>query len=166
MGRRYPRGWSGSGVPRGVTVLGSCLRVPSGLMDEARTYHIGELAARVHLSLRTLRYWEEVGLITPSGRTDGGFRLYTEANAQRVELIKCMKPIDLSLAELRSLADDRDRLADPACPPQEREAAIGRIEPFLDRIRNRLEILRGRIEEAESAALELEHLIIDGSVPS
>lgn len=99
-------------------------------------------------------------LITPSGRTDGGFRLYPEANAQRVELIKRMKPIGLSLEELRTLADDRDRVADPACPPHEREAAIKRIEPFTDRIRNRLEILRGRIEAAEGAALELEQLVL------
>lgn len=131
-----------------------------GIMDQSRTYQIGELATRVHLSLRTLRYWEEVGLITPSGRTVGGFRLYTETNAERVELIKRMKPIDLSLEELRILADDRDRLADPACPPDERDQAAERIEQFLDRIRTRLEILRGRIEDAEVAALDLERLVV------
>lgn len=136
-----------------------------GLMDESRTYQIGELAARVHLSLRTLRYWEEVGLITPSGRTVGGFRLYTEANARRVELIKRMKPIDLSLEELRILADDRDRLADATSPPEEREEAAARIEAFLTRIRHRLEILRGRIEEAEVAALDLEHLVVESTAP-
>lgn len=136
-----------------------------GPMDESSTYQIGELATRVHLSLRTLRYWEEVGLITPSGRTVGGFRLYTEANARRVELIKRMKPIDLSLEELRILADDRDRLADPASPQSEREEAAARIEEFLGRIRTRLEILRGRIEEAEVAALDLEHLVVQSTAP-
>jgi DNA-binding transcriptional MerR regulator len=131
-------------------------------MDLTRTYQIGELAARVHLSLRTLRYWEEVGLITPSGRTVGGFRLYTEANAQRVELIMRMKPVDLSLDELKVLADLRDRLADPDCPAAERARAAAEVEAFISRIRLRCEVLRGRIEEAELAALDLERLVAGG----
>src|SRR5690348_10590123 len=42
------------------------------------TMQIGEVADRIGLSLRTIRYYEEVGLITPSARSPGGFRLYTE----------------------------------------------------------------------------------------
>ena len=43
---------------------------------------IGELADRAEMSLRTIRHYDEVGLLTPSGRSDGGFRLYTDAVAQ------------------------------------------------------------------------------------
>lgn len=39
---------------------------------------IGEVAERIGLSLRTIRYYEEVGLVVPSVRSQGGFRLYTE----------------------------------------------------------------------------------------
>lgn len=46
--------------------------------------HIGEVATRTGLSLRSLRRWEEVGLLTPSGRTDGGFRLYSETDVNKI----------------------------------------------------------------------------------
>lgn len=128
-------------------------------MQRKRTYQIGELASRVHLSLRTLRYWEEVGLITPSARTTGGFRLYTEANALRVELIKRMKPIDLSLEELKVLADLSDLLAGTDGKPAERSAAAAEIEGYIHRIRTRCEILRERVAEAELAAIDLEALV-------
>jgi MerR family copper efflux transcriptional regulator len=45
---------------------------------------IGEVAARTELSLRSLRHWEEVGLLRPSGRTEGGFRPYTEADVEKI----------------------------------------------------------------------------------
>jgi DNA-binding transcriptional MerR regulator len=133
-------------------------------MARPRTYQIGELAARVHLSLRTLRYWEEVGLIVPSARTAGGFRLYTEENVRRVELIKRMKPVDLTLDELKSLADLRDRLIDPDLTPDERANVVGSIESFVARIRLRCEVLRARIDEAEIAVVDLERLIDDTDV--
>ena len=41
------------------------------------TMHIGELADRTGMSLRRLRHYDEIGLLTPSGRSEGGFRLYT-----------------------------------------------------------------------------------------
>ncbi len=128
-------------------------------MQRKRTYQIGELASRAHLSLRTLRYWEEVGLITPSARTPGGFRLYTEANALRVELIKRMKPVDLTLEELKVLADLSDLLAGTDGTPAERSAAAEVIEGFIHRIRTRCEILRERVAEAELAAIDLEALV-------
>ena len=41
---------------------------------------IGEVAARTELSLRTIRHYEETGLVIPSARSQGGFRLYTETD--------------------------------------------------------------------------------------
>lgn len=64
---------------------------------------IGEVAQRTGLSLRTIRYYEEVDLVAPSARTQGGFRLYTEADAQRLCLVKRMKPLDFNLGEMREL---------------------------------------------------------------
>lgn len=130
-------------------------------MQRQRTYQIGELAARVHLSLRTLRYWEEVGLITPSARSAGGFRLYTEENVQRVMLIRRMKPVDLTLDELRILADAADLLSHDQGSPAERAEAAATVDGYIGRIRARCEILRDRIAEAELAAIDLEALIAD-----
>ena len=47
------------------------------------TMHIGELAERTGLSLRTIRHYDDVGLLPAAARTDGGFRLYTEADCDR-----------------------------------------------------------------------------------
>lgn len=66
---------------------------------------IGEVAERVDLSLRTVRYYEEVGLLTPSARSEGGFRLYSATDIDRLLQIKGMKPFGLSLDEMRELLE-------------------------------------------------------------
>lgn len=67
--------------------------------------HIGELAERTGLSLRTLRHYDDIGLLTPSGRTDGGFRLYTADDESRLLLIRRMKPLGYSLDAMGELLD-------------------------------------------------------------
>jgi len=64
---------------------------------------IGELAERADMSLRTIRHYDEVGLLAPTGRTEGGFRLYTEADFQRLMVIRRMKPLGFSLDEMAEL---------------------------------------------------------------
>jgi len=64
---------------------------------------IGVLAERVGLSLRTVRYYEEVGLVTPSDRTKGGFRLYGPEQEARLRIVKTMKPLGFTLEEMRDL---------------------------------------------------------------
>ncbi|GAB2976143.1 MerR family transcriptional regulator [Frigoribacterium salinisoli] len=68
-----------------------------------RTMRIGELADRAGMSLRTIRHYDEVGLLTPSGRTEGGFRLYTEQDFARLMVIRRMKPLGFSLDEMADL---------------------------------------------------------------
>ncbi|AWB92576.1 MerR family transcriptional regulator [Aeromicrobium chenweiae] len=75
--------------------------------------HIGEVAARTELSLRSLRHWEEVGLLHPSGRTDGGFRLYTEDDVEKILVIRRMKPLGFSLDEMKAAMTDLETLRDP-----------------------------------------------------
>lgn len=65
--------------------------------------HIGELAERTELSLRTLRHYDEIGLLEPSGRSEGGFRLYTEDDYERLMLIRRMKPLGYSLEQMGDL---------------------------------------------------------------
>jgi MerR family transcriptional regulator, copper efflux regulator len=71
---------------------------------------IGEVAAAVGLSLRTIRYYEEVGIVLPSGRSIGGFRLYTDADVERFGVVKAFKPLKLSLDEMRDLLGILDTL--------------------------------------------------------
>lgn len=89
-------------------------------MDEAgeggggRHVHIGEVAELTGLSHRTIRHYEEMGLVTPSARTDGGFRLYGDADIARLLLVRPMKPLGFSLEEMRALLEALDVLADPS----------------------------------------------------
>lgn len=94
--------------------------------DTGAVMHIGEVATRTELSLRSLRHWEEVGLLCPSGRTDGGFRLYTEADVDKILVIRRMKPLGFSLDEMRAVMDDL-ALLDGTPSQQEAEAARQRL---------------------------------------
>lgn len=70
---------------------------------QAVTMHIGELAEKTGLSLRTIRHYDEVGLLKPTGRTEGGFRLYTPDDFDRLMLIRRMKPLGFTLEEMAGL---------------------------------------------------------------
>ena len=78
-------------------------------MPEAGMMHIGELAERTELSIRTLRHYDQIGLLAPSGRSDGGFRLYTESDYDRLMLIRRMKPLGYSLEQMGDLLRALDR---------------------------------------------------------
>lgn len=77
----------------------------------AATIHIGEVSERTGLSLRTLRHYDEIDLVTPSDRTAGGFRLYTEADVERLLLIRRMKPLGFSLDQMGEVLAAADVLA-------------------------------------------------------
>lgn len=78
---------------------------------------IGQVAERTGLSLRTLRHYDEIGLVTPSARSAGGFRLYTEDDVSRLFVIRRMKPLGYSLEDMHGVmrllraADEADRSA-------------------------------------------------------
>ncbi len=96
---------SGQGVRRQEIT-----KVWVGSVTDDHVMHIGEVADRAGLSLRTIRHYDEIGLVAPSGRTDGGFRLYSPADLGRLVLIKNMKPLGYSLeqmSELLSVIDSR-----------------------------------------------------------
>ncbi|WP_101256196.1 MerR family transcriptional regulator [Streptomyces barkulensis] len=117
---------------------------------------IGEVADRTGLSLRTIRHYEEVGLVIPSARTKGGFRLYTAADVDRLMVIRRMKPLDFSLEEMRDLLSVTDRLS--ADEPLE-EAEHKRLRERLDTYRKvadaRCETLRAQLMAAEDFAATL-----------
>jgi len=116
---------------------------------------IGEVAERTGLSLRTIRYYEEVGLVTPSSRSQGGFRQYTEVDVARLELVKRMKPLDFSLEEMRELLTALDALESDATHVDDREALLERLTKFRLTAEERCVSLRGQLESAESFASSL-----------
>ena len=92
--------------------------------DGGRPMHIGEVASRTELSLRSLRHWDEVGLLRPSARTEGGFRLYTEADVEKILLIRRMKPLGFTLDQMGVAMRDFETLQ----RPDRSEARRGRGE--------------------------------------
>lgn len=121
-------------------------------MPPAEHMQIGEVARRTGLSLRTIRYYGEVGLVEPSARSRGGFRLYTEEDVDRLQLIKRMKPLEFSLEETRELLETLDRLGEAGVGPEERDELSGRLDGFEAAVADRCRALRGKLAMAEEFA--------------
>lgn len=71
---------------------------------------VGELAEQTGVSVKTLRFYEEAGVLTPRGRTSAGYRLYTASAVERVRLVRGAQLAGLSLAEIADVCaalDDR-----------------------------------------------------------
>ncbi|MFE9687185.1 MerR family transcriptional regulator [Streptomyces sp. NPDC006285] len=117
---------------------------------------IGEVAARTELSLRTIRHYEETGLVLPSARSQGGFRLYTETDVARLMVIRRMKPLGFTLDEMRDLLDATDRL-DGKCDldDDEREVLLERIRAYEQAATEQVEKLRVQLSRAEDFAATL-----------
>ncbi|WP_307874697.1 MerR family transcriptional regulator [Frankia nepalensis] len=105
---------------------------------------IGDVARQVGLSLRTVRFYEEAGLLTPVGRTQGGFRLYDEDALDRLLLIKRMKPLGFTLEEMRSLLGVRDELRLPDLAPDRRHELQERLRTWAVLAEGKLADLRAR----------------------
>lgn len=118
-------------------------------------HQIGEAADRVELSLRTVRYYEEMGLITPERRTDGGFRLYTEESIERLLLIKQMKPLGFSVQEMGELLDARDALRVLAPDHPRRGQLAEELAQFAEAADKRCHKLRGHLAAGVELAKQL-----------
>ncbi|GAB3506972.1 MerR family transcriptional regulator [Amycolatopsis cihanbeyliensis] len=112
---------------------------------------IGEVAERTGLSLRTIRYYEEVGLVVPSARSQGGFRLYTEPDLDRLQLTKRMKPLGFQLEEIRELLT----ILAPTGNTTEVEDPVGRLAEFSAAAERACDDLRDKLHAAEEFALML-----------
>ncbi len=64
---------------------------------------IGEMARKLDMSQRTIRYYEEIGLLNSIKRIEGGRRIYTDADLRRLKLIKRLKIMGMTLSEMQEL---------------------------------------------------------------
>lgn len=120
---------------------------------------IGEAANRVGLSLRTIRHWDDVGLVVPSARSAGGFRLYTEADIERLALVKSLKPLDFSLEQMRELLATTDAVAaDPGHDETATQELLDRLAMFRAAADGRIETLQGQMRDLETLSRELRRL--------
>ena len=70
---------------------------------ESAQMQIGEVAQQTGLSINTIRHCDQTGLVTPSARSQGGFRLYTHGDVEQLLVIRRMKPLGFSLEQIREL---------------------------------------------------------------
>jgi DNA-binding transcriptional MerR regulator len=113
---------------------------PPGQQPAESYFRIEQVAARTGLTKRTLRYYEEIGLLAPPSRTEGGYRLYSEQDIQHLELIKRLRDLlGFSLAEIREMADaeeERQQLraaSHQESSPRARLAALNRASELTER---------------------------------
>jgi DNA-binding transcriptional MerR regulator len=123
-------------------------------MKDTDLMQIGEIAERVGLSLRTVRYYEEVGVLTPPTRTSGGFRLYGEDHIAQLLTIMQMKPLDFSIEEMRELLGARADL-EASTSARKRAAARETLQRFADLAAERCTDLRERLGSAERFARDI-----------
>ncbi|WP_399897625.1 MerR family transcriptional regulator [Streptomyces sp. BBFR51] len=128
---------------------------------------IGEVASRTELSLRTIRHYEETGLVVPSARSQGGFRLYTETDVARLMVVRRMKPLGFTLDEMRDLLAATDRLDgdDARLSAGEREELLERVRAFERAARQRVADLRTQLARAEEFAATLADRLTGASAP-
>ncbi|MEO3783932.1 MerR family transcriptional regulator [Actinocorallia sp. B10E7] len=117
---------------------------------------IGEVAARTELSLRTIRHYEETGLVVPSARSQGGFRLYTERDVERLMVIRRMKPLGFTLEQMRDLLEATDRLdSGEDVTDADRAELLERVRGYEQATYRRVEELRVQLDRAEDFAATL-----------
>ncbi|SJN11927.1 regulatory protein, MerR [Leucobacter sp. 7(1)] len=126
-------------------------------MPEGNMMHIGELAERTQLSLRTIRHYDEIDLLTPSGRSDGGFRLYTDGDFERLMLIRRMKPLGYSLEQMRDLLHAIESAGEqgPGMPESSSDARSA-LSDFRSDARERRAKLAQQLEMADEFLTLLE----------
>ncbi|MFJ9829174.1 MerR family transcriptional regulator [Streptomyces sp. NPDC101160] len=118
---------------------------------------IGEVAERTELPLRTIRQYEDSGLVVPSAASEGGFPLYTDADVARLMVIRRMKPLGFTLDETRDLLTALDHLASPDVDldPPTRAALVARVRRYEEAARARVAELREQLTRAEDFATSL-----------
>lgn len=114
-------------------------------MEEKLT--IGAVSRRIGVPSKTIRFYEQQGVIAPPGRTDAGYRLYTASDIRRLRLVKRARLLGLSLPQVRALVD------------QAFASECGEFaETVLELIAAQRQEIHRRIGELEALELELKEL--------
>jgi MerR family transcriptional regulator, repressor of the yfmOP operon len=137
---------------------------------EPKLLRIQEVASELGLTARSIRYYEEIGLLKPCARTEGSYRLFDTDDLERLRFIKGLRDdAGFSLAEISALLEDeteRDRNRARFRETNDRDEqraiiadATARIDRQVDTLRNKIRRLKTMIAEAEGRRAHLlEHL--------
>ncbi|MBW2456708.1 MAG: MerR family transcriptional regulator [Deltaproteobacteria bacterium] len=105
---------------------------------------VAAVARRTGVSVRTLHYYEEIGLLKPSSRTSAGHRLYTPADIQRLQQIRSLQQLGLPLSDIGDCLaeerfDARKVISDHLAKVEEQRCALERLEAQLRKLSDQLE---------------------------
>lgn len=120
------------------------------------SFKVAAVARRTGVSVRTLHYYEEIGLLAPSGRTAAGHRLYTTADIQRLQQIRSLQQLGLSLAEVgdclvEGRLNARKVVSDHLAKVEREQRALERLASQLRALGQELE--RGASDDANPETL-------------
>ena len=133
----------------------------------AALLRIQEVAAEVGLTARTIRYYEELGLLKPAARSEGSYRLYGADDLERLRFIKGLRDdAGFSLTEIGQLLEDevarvriRERFRSTTDARERRaliDDALGRVDRQVATLRLKIERLEEMVGEAESRRAHLQ----------
>lgn len=118
-------------------------------------YTIEQVATRTGLTKRTLRYYEEVGILPPTDRTEGNYRRYSETDVQRLERIKELRDLlGFSLIDIRKLLEAEDERGQIKIAYRHETEAKAKLAQ-LDRAD---ELIRGQLALIEEKLVGLQHM--------
>lgn len=118
-------------------------------------FQIGEVAARTELSIKTIRHYDEVGLVVPSARSAGNFRLYTSHDVDRLLAIRRMKPLGFTLEEMSRLLDALEILDAATASDAQRTSARAFLADCHARARQSCEDLARKLDYARELTEQL-----------
>jgi DNA-binding transcriptional MerR regulator len=126
----------------------------------ARLLRVQEAAAEAGLTSRSVRYYEEVGLLRPAARSEGDYRLYDATDVERLRFIKGLRDdAGFSLAEIAQLLEDEDArergheayhaTTDPAERLQILRDRVASFEHQIEMLRTKIERLQAMVDETD-----------------
>ncbi|TWO70681.1 MerR family transcriptional regulator [Caenimonas sedimenti] len=113
---------------------------------------VGELARSSGLTVRTLHHYDEIGLLKPSGRSDAGYRLYSQEDVARLHGIQALRHLGLALNDIAGLLDGQQAAPDLILEQQMR--ALDREIAQATELRGRLALIRDGIREGTEPAMQ------------
>lgn len=121
---------------------------------------IGEVAERTGVTQRTLRFYEEKGLLRPPSRMEGGFRLYSEEDVQRVEQIRRMQSLlGMSLAAIKEMVEAeevKNQIRAEYSPDADTEHKHRQLLELIRVTDHQREIIRQKISQLQAMQDELD----------
>ena len=122
--------------------------------DVAELLKIGDFARKAGTNLRTLRYYEEIGLLTPALRSEGGFRYYRSTDIHRVHLIRNLQDLGVQLEQIGTLLQTRGPFEQRTTWLDTVNRAFSEQESRIEARIADLESQRARIQEAREKLSE------------